>query len=104
MKELIQVEIRAFAFSNTPVLQYSKTPKKLAPVPAKPLNSDLASRTRFSMLNKKGLAESANPLILLARLGGFEPPTYGLEVRCSIQLSYRRSSKMSNYACKFHLS
>ena len=27
----------------------------------------------------------------LARLAGFEPATLGLEVRCSIQLSYRRS-------------
>jgi hypothetical protein len=26
----------------------------------------------------------------MARLKGFEPPAYGLEVRCSIQLSYRR--------------
>ena len=28
---------------------------------------------------------------MLARLEGFEPPAYGLEVRCSIQLSYRRA-------------
>ena len=26
----------------------------------------------------------------LARLGGFEPPAHGLEVRCSIRLSYKR--------------
>ena len=31
------------------------------------------------------------PRNYLARLGGLEPPTYGLEVRCSIQLSYRRN-------------
>ena len=29
-------------------------------------------------------------LILLVRLAGLEPATCGLEVRCSIQLSYRR--------------
>ncbi len=31
-------------------------------------------------------------LTVLVRLEGFEPPTCGLEVRCSIQLSYRRKT------------
>ncbi len=31
---------------------------------------------------------------LLARLAGFEPATHGLEVRCSVQLSYRRNGMM----------
>jgi hypothetical protein len=33
-----------------------------------------------------------NTLKEMARLAGFEPAAYGLEVRCSIQLSYRRNS------------
>ena len=30
----------------------------------------------------------------MVRLAGFEPAAYGLEVRCSIQLSYRRTWKI----------
>jgi hypothetical protein len=29
MKKPIQVEMRTFAFANTPILQYSSTPKQL---------------------------------------------------------------------------
>ena len=36
------------------------------------------------------------PIDFLARLAGFEPATYGLEVRCSIQLSYRRTVGLGN--------
>ena len=39
MKGPIQIK---FELSPFPTLQYSNTPKELAPVPAKPLNSDLA--------------------------------------------------------------
>ena len=33
----------------------------------------------------------------MVRLAGFEPAAYGLEVRCSIQLSYRRTHKNFRY-------
>ena len=45
---------------------------------------------RVSMLILSVWLCLANYLILLARLARLERATYGLEVRCSIQLSYRR--------------
>jgi hypothetical protein len=48
MKELIQVKL---GLPFMPTLQYSNTPKRLAPVPVKPVNSDLVLWTRFSLLN-----------------------------------------------------
>ncbi|VBB44027.1 hypothetical protein TRIP_B330205 [uncultured Desulfatiglans sp.] len=39
---------------------------------------------------KKDSSKLLKSLFFLARLGGLGPPTCGLEVRCSIQLSYRR--------------
>ena len=43
----------------------------------------------------------AKSLTVLVRLEGFGPPTCGLEVRCSIQLSYRRktSRKAKSFKC-----
>ena len=47
---------------------------------------------------KKGLSDGwAIPFIFwkrVARLARFERATYGLEVRCSIQLSYRRINRL----------
>ncbi len=39
----------------------------------------------------------AKYLNILARLAGFEPATHGLEVRCSVQLSYRRSADIVSH-------
>jgi hypothetical protein len=52
MKEPIQIKI---GLSFLPTLQCSNTPKELAPVPAKPLYSDLALRTRLSIFNNRQL-------------------------------------------------
>ena len=46
--------------------------------------------TRVLHKPKKTYSKSHNSLFLLVRQAGFEPATYGLEVRCSIQLSYWR--------------
>ena len=52
MKGPIQIK---FGLSFFPTLQYSSTPKELAPVPTKPFNPFLALRTRFSMVNEAEL-------------------------------------------------
>ena len=39
---------------------------------------------------EKGLRHKPNPLILLVRSDGVEPPTYWFVASCSIQLSYER--------------
>ena len=38
----------------------------------------------------RALPTELRPPLLVTRLEGLEPPTSGLEIRCSIQLSYRR--------------
>ncbi len=64
-------------------------------------------KTALNVRSEKGeTGITCNPLNFLARLKGFEPLTYGLEVRCSIQLSYRRifrwtASNMT--ACRSHV-
>jgi hypothetical protein len=49
----------------------------------------------------EGQASELNSLKILARLAGFEPATLGLEVRCSIPLSYRRTIR--GYERSFYL-
>jgi len=49
---IIQIEIRLLAFSNTPILQYSSTPKELTIFAGNRATggTDLARMTRFSGL------------------------------------------------------
>ncbi len=65
------------------------------------VNDGIRTRDRWShnpVLYRLSYVHHASPESLLARgdpppqarLGGFEPPAHGLEVRCSIHLSYRR--------------
>ena len=51
----------------------------------------LEFRSRLGILIKRYRWIDRNNGIM-ARLAGFEPAAYGLEVRCSIHLSYRRMS------------
>ena len=50
----------------------------------------LPSGRQVGARNLVVFTKRAKPFFVMARLRGFEPPTYGLEVRSSIQLSYRR--------------
>ena len=60
------------------------------PSPRAPLKLPLTPPPALPQGKIKGQRLIANPLKSLARLAGFEPATNGLEVRCSVQLSYRR--------------
>ena len=54
--------------------------------------TELHSPSFCTFLERITIRQSRITFHFLARLRGFEPPTYGLEVRSSIQLSYRRSN------------
>jgi hypothetical protein len=50
----------------------------------------MVSRTNPAQSKPAGHGATSQVVDLLVRLAGVEPATLGLEVRCSIQLSYRR--------------
>jgi hypothetical protein len=54
MKGPIQIK---FGLSFFPTLQYSITPKELAPLPAKELDLDLARRIRFPIIKYGFISE-----------------------------------------------
>lgn len=60
-----------------------------------PFGPDCLKRTLL-FTKTKGLRHQSQPLCLcvMARSERFELPTYGFVVRCSIQLSYKRSSQL----------
>ena len=83
-------------FSAPSVLLSASFKKTLAKKTAKMKSVEIffvnqASHYGFVDQTKNGLwlETSHNPLIFLAHREGFEPPTYGFVVRCSIQLSHR---------------
>ncbi len=69
--------------------------RDLNPRPLGPQPSALPTELRSPQYlpnapTRVGRCSGSQPSRTKARLGGFEPPAHGLEVRCSIQLSYRR--------------
>ena len=54
-----------------------------------------ATRATTWCSNQLSYTHHKSAFYSMARLEGLEPPTYGLEGRCSILLSYRRSEHIN---------